>query len=68
MILICCSCGGLAPAKKQWWNRDTGYGICAACFLKWAAHDGLEEAIQSCGYPGIHHSMESKPYEPDYQI
>ena len=55
--LQCCSCGEPAPAFKQWWNRDTGFGICAKCFLKWTARDGLEDALQCCGRPGVHHSL-----------
>ena len=55
--LQCCTCGEPAPAFEQWWNRDTGYGICAACFLKWTARDGLEDATQCCGRPGVHHSI-----------
>ena len=55
--LQCCSCGEPAPAFKQWWNRDHGYGICASCFLKWTARDGLEDATQCCGRPGVHHSL-----------
>lgn len=34
MQLICASCSGLAPAKKQWFNQDTGYGICPRCWSK----------------------------------
>jgi len=29
--LTCACCGGPAPALKQWWNRDTGYGLCGTC-------------------------------------
>lgn len=29
--LICCCCGGDAPTREQWWNRDTGYGLCGTC-------------------------------------
>lgn len=57
MILRCCCCGGSAPAKAQWWNRDHGYGICPRCFDNWAQKGGRDEAIQSCGHPGIHHSL-----------
>ena len=55
--LQCCSCGEPAPAFQQWWNRDAGYGICAKCFAKWVAKDGLESATECCGQPGIHHSL-----------
>lgn len=29
--LTCCVCGAYAGRYEQWWNRDTGYGICAHC-------------------------------------
>ena len=29
--LECCCCGESAGVWAQWWNRDTGYGICASC-------------------------------------
>lgn len=68
MNLICSSCLHYAPAKKQWWNQDTGYGICARCFQSVVAHEtkvlgqdeGLAYAIQSYGKPGIHHSLETE--------
>jgi hypothetical protein len=28
--LICCCCG-MSTKGRQWWNRDTGYGICGSC-------------------------------------
>lgn len=58
MNLICCSCGGEAPARRQWWNRDHGYGICPSCFKKWEAKLGTEEAIRCCGVPGVHHTIQ----------
>lgn len=65
MNLICCSCGNQAPARRQWWNRDTGYGICPSCFETWVKKLGIEEAIRCCGVPGIHHSIKQpKPKLP----
>lgn len=29
--LECNCCGGDAGRFRQWWNRDTGFGQCAAC-------------------------------------
>lgn len=29
--LICCTCGSYAGRFQQWWNRDTGFGLCAKC-------------------------------------
>jgi hypothetical protein len=57
MNLQCACCGGEAPSRKQWWNRDTGYGVCPRCFETAVKRDGEEEAIKTYGYPGIHHSI-----------
>lgn len=27
----CSVCGEYAGKFRQWWNRDTGYGLCARC-------------------------------------
>jgi hypothetical protein len=27
----CCCCGEAAGRWQQWWNRDTGYGVCMRC-------------------------------------
>lgn len=29
--LTCCCCGN-ETLGRQWWNRDTGYGLCNRCF------------------------------------
>jgi hypothetical protein len=57
-ILSCCCCGKAAPALKQWWNRDTGYGACPDCFNSMEKREGLEQAIENYGHKGIHHSIE----------
>lgn len=28
--LDCCCCGGFTIGR-QWWNQDTGFGLCAKC-------------------------------------
>lgn len=68
MILQCACCGGEAPAKKQWWNQDKSWGICARCYQSVLAHEvklygeveGKREAERAYGLPGIHHSLEGK--------
>lgn len=65
MTLICACCGGQAPARKQWFNQDKGYGICARCFTRVVKHErtvlGNPEAeasaIRSYGRAGEHHSL-----------
>ncbi len=64
MNLICACCGGIAPSKKQWWNRDTGCGVCANCFRSVIEHEFSTfknaEAIDYAlnGKPGLHHSLD----------
>ena len=30
ITLTCCCCGDYTQGR-QWWNRDTGYGLCTGC-------------------------------------
>lgn len=48
--MTCCCCGRFAGRFHQWWNRDTGYGCCRPCALKYP-NDHTEECI---GREGIH--------------
>jgi len=41
--LTCCCCGNPAGKWQQHWNRDTGYGICAAC-VDWQRSRGVTDA------------------------
>ena len=61
MKLICSSCTGEAPSKRQWFNQDTGYGICPRCFQLVLEKDGRPAAIDSYGRPGVHHSLDETP-------
>lgn len=63
MNLICAVCGGIAPARHQWYNRDTGYGVCPGCFEESIKKEGIEESIRLYGAPGIHHSIKPRPDE-----
>ena len=49
--LKCCCCGGDAGKWQQWWNRDTGYGICRRC-VEWVASRG-ETPEQIRDYYGV---------------
>jgi len=52
--LGCCCCGN-ATRGRQWWNRDTGYGICFDCIV-WIRKDGMSEAEirDNYGMEGVH--------------
>lgn len=54
--LTCCCCGELALARKQWWNRDTGYGLCGGCAQMIQARPDYDPAyFRSCyGDEGVH--------------
>ncbi|RMF14659.1 MAG: hypothetical protein D6757_05905 [Alphaproteobacteria bacterium] len=52
-ILECCCCGQ-PTLGRQWWNRDTGYGLCARCGDEIIAREGAEEAQKMAGERGVH--------------
>lgn len=54
---LCCAVCGCPSKGRQWWNRDTGYGVCRKCYLEEVERNGEEYARQCYGYPGVHHSL-----------
>ena len=60
--LRCCCCGGETHGK-QWWNRDTGYGLCNSCVQ--LCHRGVtpEEFRQRYGDQGVHYMIKSPPLD-----
>lgn len=56
-LLTCCCCGD-ATQGKQWWNRDTGYGMCSAC-IAYVKEHGMSEAEIALNYgqAGIHYPV-----------
>lgn len=62
--LTCACCGGEAGKFEQWFNQDTGFGICRRCF------DWIEQREQrkpaefrmdmrrAYGIPGVNYSEE----------
>jgi hypothetical protein len=52
--LGCCCCGN-STRGRQWWNRDTGYGICDGCIEFVRKHGETEAEIRdNYGVEGIH--------------
>jgi len=51
-----CSVCGQAAWGRQWWNQDTGYGVCARCGDEWpAASKGeLGDVERTFGTRGIY--------------
>lgn len=60
IYLRCAVCDEPAPARKQWWNRDTGFGVCARCFADVEKRCGEDEAKDLYGVRDLHHSLEDE--------
>jgi hypothetical protein len=58
-VLTCACCGGLTKGR-QWWNQDTGYGLCSRCAQWIASRHGSETVEQDYGKFGVHHSCENE--------
>ena len=57
--MTCCCCGNYAGKWQQWWNRDTGFGICSRC-IDWMKGRGTpeEEMKGMYGVENIHWGFE----------
>ena len=55
--LTCCCCGNYTKGR-QWWNRDSGYGLCVDCIDY--CHRGItDKEFESCyGIRGVHFDVE----------
>ena len=51
--LVCACCGGEAGRWKQWFNQDTGFGVCSAC-VEWqkARGETVERIKELYGFEG----------------
>jgi hypothetical protein len=54
--LECCCCGERTRGR-QWWNRDTGYGLCIACIEYCATRMPAEEFDRCYGVRGVHYAL-----------
>lgn len=56
--LTCCCCGEITRGR-QWWNRDTGFGLCDGCHVINGV-DRLDKGslAESFGIRGIHWDVE----------
>ena len=52
--LECNCCGSCAGRWQQWWNRDTGYGMCFRC-IQWVKSRGMpdDEIVDLYGREGV---------------
>lgn len=51
VALRCCCCGA-STRGRQWFNRDTGYGICTPCVNAEIGH--LAASSPAYGIRGVH--------------
>ena len=59
--LYCCCCGERTPGR-QWYNRDTGYGLCDDCIKRCkVAHLERGDISNDYGIRGIHWDVSSNP-------
>jgi hypothetical protein len=56
---LICACCGSETIGRQWWNRDTGYGLCTDCIDFVANSKGMmpEEMERSYGKRGVHYDV-----------
>lgn len=56
--LECCCCGDLTRGR-QWWNRDTGYGVCPPCVAWVRGHGETDASIADMyGQEGVHYDVD----------
>ena len=51
---LICACCGESTIGRQWYNRDTGYGLCVACVDYCKAKLEDDEFKDSYGVQGVH--------------
>lgn len=56
--LACCCCGN-ETRGRQWFNRDTGYGLCSDCVSYCQADVPVGKTHQSYGIRGYHYDLDS---------
>ena len=58
--LTCCVCGE-STVGRQWWNRDTGYGLCVKCSRDpLVTRQGPQEMAKLYGLRGTHYDLKNK--------
>lgn len=57
--LTCCCCGS-SMQGRQWWNRDTGYGLCNACIPYCRKRQDEEEMRRNYGELGVHYGLDQE--------
>ena len=61
LISLTCCCCGSDTKGRQWWNRDTGYGLCNDCIEYCSVQDvPVGETARSYGVRGMHWDCEQE--------
>lgn len=58
MICACCNAGCMG---RQWWNRDTGFGLCPDCAKLIEEKEGPDELRSGYGVRGTHFDVGPLP-------
>ncbi len=57
--LTCCCCS--EPTQgRQWWNRDSGFGVCKNCIERAFKNESEEELENMFGKRGYHYLIEEE--------
>ncbi len=56
--LTCCCCGE-STLGRQWWNRDTGFGLCVTCIPLCGRKETPESFQELYGIRGVHYDVTS---------
>lgn len=65
--LECCCCA-VSTRGRQWWNRDTGYGLCARCATSIGKRESRAEMESLYGFEGIHYNCTAGAALPEVRV
>lgn len=54
--LTCCCCGERTQGR-QWWNRDTNFGLCVSCADRISQREDEESMLTCYGIRGVHYAI-----------
>lgn len=57
VIRLRCCCCGETTRGRQWWNRDTGWGLCSKCIDYCARGETPETMKDLYGVRGVHYDV-----------
>lgn len=57
LIKLICSCCYAYTYGRQWYNRDTGFGLCASCATWLRTRESAEAMKENYGIAGVHYEV-----------